>query len=209
MNKPMTPSAETEMTDGQIDKVVDVFRAGLRKHRGEFQAGPVQEALGGPDTSKKIVAAFRECVERFSNMITRVVEIVQDRTPEQALTATGRNQYTDKKVVATMPRGTGKGPKKVTFFKIGRVVTDEELEAEFASRNLKPTDPFTLAAINEADPAFADEHPNSIHWKDAGGNWCYEAFGRWRGERNVHVHRNDGRWLDCWRFAGEQVEPQD
>ena len=39
MNTIMSPSTQENvgMTDGQIEKTIDTFRAALRKHKGEFK----------------------------------------------------------------------------------------------------------------------------------------------------------------------------
>ena len=210
MNKPMTPSAE--ITDGQIDKAGDTLRATfigtLRKHRGEFSDEAVQQALGAKGLASDLLAVFRTYVERFSNMIARIVTVNRSQTPEQALTATGRKQYTDKDVVAAMPKCAGTEA-KVIFFKpdasayTNGLISDDDLVKQFALRGLKPADPYSLAKANEDDPAFADEHPNATHWKDANGKWCYAAFGRWVvGERGVSVIRHGLDWSDRWWFAG-------
>ena len=62
--------------------------------------------------------------------------------------------------------------------------------------------PYDVAAVNQADPAFADSHPNATHWKDSDDNWCYLACDRWSDERSVDVSRRDGVWNDNWWFAG-------
>ena len=100
-----------------------------------------------------------------------------------------------------MPRGKS-GVQEVHFFKLDRLISDNDLETEYASRGLAPADPFALAAVNEADPAFADERPNCTHWKDKGGNWCYSAFNRFYDERDVDIDRFDFDWSDRWWFAG-------
>lgn len=100
-----------------------------------------------------------------------------------------------------MPRGDG-DESDVIFFKPGRSVSDVDLDKEYALRGLVPADPYALAAVNEADPAFADEHPNGTHWKDADGNWCYTAFNRWNDGRFVDVCRDVRGWFAYWWFAG-------
>lgn len=195
----MTPSTETTTTD-QINKAVATIRAMFEKHAPEFDKVAVQQALGAKGLVPDLFAVFCAYVERFSNMITRLVKINRKRTPEQALVATNRKQHINSSVVATMPRGTGEEA-KVVFFKVGHVVSDDDLDKEYILRNLIPADPFLLAAVNEADPAFADEHPNATHWKDANNNWCYAAFFRWGVERGVSVYRDDSGWGDSWWFA--------
>jgi len=108
-----------------------------------------------------------------------------------------------------MPKDNGEEA-KVVFFKPDKSsynangwISDDNLEKEFALRCLKPSDPYSLAAVNEADPTFADEHPNATHWKDADGKWCYALFRHWSdGERDVDVHRDGNDWDGNWWFAG-------
>lgn len=100
-----------------------------------------------------------------------------------------------------MPRGE-RNELTVFFFKVGRWISDDDLEKEFDLLGLIPVDPYTLAAVNEADPAFADDHPNGTHWKDADGRWCNAAFKRWNDEQSVGVGRYDYKWRDDWVFAG-------
>ena len=134
--------------------------------------------------------------------LTKKVTVNRTRPPQDALKATGRTQYVTDSVVASMPKGTGKKV-EVEFFKVGKRVIDSELEKEYANRGLVPVDPYSLAAVNEADLAFADEHPNATHWKDEQGKWCYAAFPQWCVVgRLVYVYRNDVGWRDGWWFGG-------
>ena len=202
----MTPSTKTDgMSDGQIDKAADALRsafaAKLRAHRVEFRVVATQQALGAKGLIPDMFAVFRRYVELFDNLIVRLVYPDRNRTPMAVLDATGRKQYTNESVVAGMPRGTGEEA-KVVFFKLGHFISDIDLDKEYESRGFKPADPFSLAAVNEADPAFADEHPNATQWKDADGKWCYAAFFLWLDERRVLVRRHDYVWHGFWWFAG-------
>ena len=140
------------------------------------------------------------------NRIARKVKVNRNRTPQESLDATGRAQYTDRKVVNAMPKGEGEEV-EVVFFKPdlsqhNDFISDDDLEKEFELRGLKPADPVSVAAVNEADPAFADEKPHGTHWKDAKGNWCCATFSRWSGERRVFVYRSISVWDVSWWFAG-------
>lgn len=140
------------------------------------------------------------------DMIIRKVTVNRTRPPQETLNATGRKQYIDHIVVDAMPRGEGEEV-EVVFFKLdlskrNGFISDNDLEKEYELRGLKPADAYSLAAFNEADPAFADTHPNATHWKDASGSWCYAAFDRWNDERIVDVYRDGGDWSDRWWFAG-------
>jgi hypothetical protein len=200
MDTTMTPS---QTTTGQIEKAVASYRAMLVKHAPQFGAGPVQQVLGQPELAKDMFNLFRARVEAVSNMIVRTVKVDPTRTPQQALAATGRKQYVTDAVVATMPRGTG-DEVEVVFFKVDRNLSDDELVKEYELRGLTPIDPFSLAAVNETDPAFGDKYPNATHWKNASGMFCYALFDRWLGERAMNVDRRDDSWADGWWFAGSR-----
>ncbi len=133
-------------------------------------------------------------------MFSRRVSVDLVRSPAEVLDATGRTQYIDKAVVAAMP--WGQVEEELFFFKFGRYVTDAELDKEYELRGLKPVSPYSLAKVNEDDPAFADTHPNGTHWKDTEGRWCFATFGRCSGGRGVDVRRFDRGWGDGWWFAG-------
>jgi len=195
----MTPSKQT--TAGQIDKAVANYRALLDKHSGEFNAEVVQMVLGQPELAGEQFAVFRRRVEAVSNLIIRIVKVNRTRTPQQALDATDRTLYTNSTVVSTMPQGSGEET-EVVFFQVGRNIGDDDLEKEYEFRGLVPVDPYSLAAVNETDPVFADQHPNCTHWKDADGKWCFAFFGRWDGGRVVSVRRSGYAWVGIWCFAG-------
>ncbi len=194
-----TPSQTT--TAGQIDKAVSNYRALLEKHSREFSSEAVQVALGQPKLAEDQLVVFRKHVEALSDPIVRRVTVNRARSLKEAIDATGREQYLNNEVVTSAPRGNS-DEVEVIFFKLGRYVSDAELEKEFDLRDLTPVDPHSLTAINQADPTFADNHPNGTHWQDADKKWCYAAFGRYVVGRDVRVLRGGGDWNDSWWFAG-------
>jgi hypothetical protein len=202
MAKTMIPSEVTPITAGQIGKIQDNLTAALRKSR--LLSEPVQQVLEhhGDAVVAEMVAAIRKRVEAVSDMIVRRVRVDRTRTSQEVFDATGRRQYTTAGVVETMP-GSGDDAEEVEvyFFRLGRFVSDDKLEEEFALRGFEAADPYSLAAVNEDDASFTDDHPNSTHWKDAEGKWCYAAFGRWYDGRYVDVDRYADGWSDDWWFA--------
>ncbi|MEK7570446.1 MAG: hypothetical protein AAB515_03365 [Patescibacteria group bacterium] len=200
MEKTMSPSAKT-LTDGQIVKLTDQIRDKLRKSNLPSEASQQVIEAQGEAIAIQLVNDFRKRVETISNMVVRHVTVDRSLKPEAVLDATERAKYTDKKVVQSMPKGEG-NETDVCFFTVGRYLSDEELEKEYASRGLVPADPYSQAAVNRDDKTFADDHPNGTHWKDADGKWCFAAFRRWRGERHVYVFRSYDEWHDGWWFAG-------
>ena len=198
----------TEMTDGQIENAVNKLRDAMRKHRSSITSDVAQQVLGVENLGMMMFTPFRERAEVVSNLIIRKVKVNRSRSPQEALDATGRVQYTDRKVVDSMPKGEGDEVEVVLFkpepweyIKSG-CISDDDLKKAYERRNSKPADPYSVAAVNEADPAFADEKPHGTHWKDAKGNWCCAAFDRWGGERKVDVHRGGLDWSGRWWFAG-------
>ena len=196
----MTPSMQ-EMTDGQIDKIVDIFRARVRKGRNALSSDAVQQVLGQSELPDELFGVFQRRVEAVSSMIVRHVKVDRTRSPEQVIDATARAKYIDGKVISTMPRGEGE-EKKVFFFKVSRFISDDDLEKEYDLRGLRP-DPYAQAKVNEDDPSFADTHPNGTHWKDADGRWNFATFSRWDDDRrHVDVYRRGHAWRDFWWFGG-------
>jgi len=200
-----------EITDGQIENAVNKLRDAIRKHRSEITSDVAQQVLGVENLGMLMFTPFRERAEAVSNLIVRKATVNRSRSPQEALEATGRAQYTDRKVVDTMPKGEG-NEVEVVFFRSDLserhgFISDDDLKKEFDLRGLKPADPISVAAVNEADPAFADEKPHGTHWKDAEGNWCCAAFCRCIGRevrvsRVSRVSRGGGGWSDRWWFAG-------
>lgn len=199
-------ATEKSMTDGQIENAVNKLRDAMRKHRSEIPSDIAQQVLGVENLGMILFAPFRERTEVLSNLIVRRVKVNRNLSSQEVLDATGRVQYTDRKVVDAMPKATA-DEVEVVFFKPNLsnrngFISDDDLEKEFELRGLKPADPISVASVNEADPAFADKNPHGTHWKDAKGNWCYAVFGRWSDERGVSVNRDDDGWNDRWLFAG-------
>ena len=160
--------------------------------------------------ARRLEPLLEQALNGMLGLIIRSVKVNRTRSPGQALTATGRKLYVTNSVVAAMPRGEGELV-ELEYFEPGPdayrngVLTCAALEAEYEKNGLEP-DPIAQAADNEADPAFADEHPNACQWKDADSKYCYAAFRRWYGGRRVRVRRRDGGWGDdrLGLFAGRR-----
>ena len=195
-----------EMTDGQIENAVNKLRDAMRKHRSGITSDVAQQILGVENFGMMMFTPFRQRAEAVSNLIVRTAKVNRSRSQQEAIEATGCAQYTDRKVVDVMPKGEG-DEVEVVFFKPdlsqrNGFISDDDLEKEFELRGLKPADPISVAAVNEANPSFADEKPHSTHWKDVKGNWCFATFYRWYDERRVRVYRGDNDWYGNSWFAG-------
>lgn len=196
MNQIMTPSVKTTTTQ-QIDKAVANYRAMLEKHAPHFASTAVQWALGLPVLAKVQSEVFRTYVEAVSKTVIRFVKVDRARTPKQAIDATRRVQYVDADMLAMMPVGTGGA--EAIFVNLGHDVYCDKLDDELGKIGFKLiVDPQGLAAINEDDPAFADERPNCTQWKDQNGNYWCMIFGGWYGERSIGLKRCDQLGDDLW-----------
>ncbi len=201
MAQAVSPSDFKGLTIGQAGKFADLQIAALRK--SGLPSEPTQWILEkqGAALAEEFVASVRRRVEVVSKLINRRVPVDRSRTPEQVLDATGRRQYVIGDVAKVMPRGDGVEA-EVFFFHVGRHLSDTDLDKEYELRGLVPADLYSLAAVNEANPPFADEHPNATHFQDADGNWCYATFFRWGSEWRVGVGSDGYDWDDDWWFAG-------
>ncbi len=186
----MTPSKKDDtITPEKIGKLWELFTARLLK--SGLSGSGTQQVIEtqGKVLVADLVAVVRKHVEASSDLIVRIVSANRARSGNEALKATGRTLYVTKDVVDAMPNGEGDNvelvffkPKPEEYTRPG-FMSDDDLEKALALRNLNAADPFSVAAHNEADPAFADERPNATHWKDGNDRWCYAAFNRWSDER--------------------------
>ena len=180
--------------EGQVSQLAN-------RLEGEGYTADDLTSLGQFSRHKELLGVLRGTHEiTAKDLLSRkVTGIDLSQSPHHALEATGRKLHVNDDVVKTMPNGDND---EVFFFNLGHYVSDNDLEGEYASRELAPCDPYTLAKVNQDDPAFGDDYPNSTHWKDGDDKWCFAAFGRWDGERVVYVDRCDDDWGGDGWFAG-------
>lgn len=192
-------------TNGQIGHVNDFHTDILSKRSREEMDTLIQNGGVYKEAYEKMVG---EVLGLLTNTITVTVKVKRGQTPQQVLDGTGREQYTNKTVVASMPLQDGEGEEEVefVFFKVGRSLPDSEVEAERKKRGLVQ-DLAAQAQYNADNPDFATDHPNGDSWKDGNGKWCCAYFRRWSDERDVGVGFGGGGWIGlCW-FGGRKVQP--
>lgn len=195
MASTMTPSA---MTNDQIERAIEILRAQLRKHAAELPSDAVQKVFGQKKLGREWLAVLQRRVEEVSDIIFRWVEVDRSREPQAALDATGRIQYTDRNVVKNMPRGEG-NKVLMGFFRVKSFTSPSDLAKKLKYYGLTP-DPIALAALNEADPSFADENTNATQWLDEEGKLCYATFDRLGDERRLNVGHSG--WSGDWLIGG-------
>jgi hypothetical protein len=121
------------------------------------------------------------------------------QTAQECLDSTKRTQYVDKDVVRDAPLHTFKKV-DIEFFNLGKYVSCDELEKEYESRDLIPTDIREISSLSES--VLDEKKYVGTQWKDKDGKWCFAAFDLWCGGRRVGVSRDDNAWRDRWWFAG-------
>ena len=202
MSTNIAPITET-VTKEQLGRAADRFISKSFKNASTMPKDIVQKVLDEEvnELAQEMYEVLRTRVERRAKkLIVRRVTVNRDRKPTKAMFATKRIQYVDDSVIMTMPKGEGVEV-DVYFFDLDYDPTADQLDREMELRSLKP-DPIALAAVNEADPAFADDRPNVTQWRDKKGNACFVLFRRRSDERNMVVRRDGDFWALRHRFSG-------
>lgn len=124
------------------------------------------------------------------------------KTFKELLESLDINSYVDTDIVNQIVSPTKELKiSEIEFFRVGRHLTDGELEWEYAIRGIVPIDPYSLTLWYKNNVNTYDRL--ATHWKDENGKWCYIAFYRWDADvRNVLVYRRGNDWGDYWWFAG-------
>lgn len=189
------------MTPDQIEDAVNKLRDAMRKHRTEISREVAQQVLGLANLGMMMFSPFRERADAITNMITRHVSVNRNRSPEDAIKATGRTPwYIDQEVLSEMPR-EGRAEDDVFIFELDYDPTVDELDHEYEVRGLRP-DPYALAQAMADDPAIADERPVATQWRDKRGRACFAIFHRYGDGREVSVYWLGNGWGRSYRFAG-------
>lgn len=146
-----------------------------------------------------------------NTLVTRTITVDRTRSAYEALQATRRQVIIgcSQKTLDEMPKCFSTEEKiEVIFFKFKCVgINDDEAEKEYERRDLIPVDPYTLAAVNEAEISFANEYlNNSTHWKDETGQWHSLSFDvdRITDEKGVSItskYKGEPMYGNRW-FAG-------
>lgn len=108
--------------------------------------------------------------------------------------------YANDEVLKNAPRHTH--IRELEFFTLGRYVSNDDLEKEYESRGLEPADLYSLAIWDEENKDREVKKYVATHWKDAEDKWCFAAFDRWLGGRDVDVNRRVRDWHGNWWLAG-------
>ncbi len=190
MSKNIAPIVGT-VTAGQIGRLMDRLSERCRVNAHLLLKDSVQVVLEGESDwlTHQMFEILRTRVEQHS--IVRRVSVDRNRTPVEMLMAAVGCISSGINGLDSIPRGEG-DKVEVLFFKLDVVcLNHEDLEKEFESRRIKPVDPYSLAAVNEADCHFLTKHPHITHWKDKDNEWCYMGFQHPTGRCVVRVGRGN------------------
>ena len=112
--------------------------------------------------------------------------------------------FLNRELVQFMPESSP-GRKIVTFFNLGHAASDEQVQAAYAMRRLKP-DPIAVCAVNRDDKEFSTFYPNCALFKDKDGKNCYTAFNSWNYlESRLYVAHTTALWGPEYWFGGTQI----
>ena len=125
MAKTMTTSG---MTDRQINRACEIFRAQLTKHASEFPSEAVQAAFGQPELGSDWLAVLRRRVEAFSQTF---VEEVDYDDPQWRTIDRSRYAYIGDVTVDNYPdKETGKKQVRFRELAFDHDPTDKEVLAK-------------------------------------------------------------------------------
>lgn len=119
----------------------------------------------------------------------------------QALEATGRKIYGDKRVALDHVPRWESGERKVMLYPVESLMDDLQLDQKCDQSGLKAADPFALAALNGEDSSLADTRQNATHWRDTDGKWCSLSFSNFHDEGRVIVLRYNHVWCHNWNVG--------
>lgn len=204
------------ITPDQVAKFQELLAVSLR--RSALPSVSMQKVLDddGKRLVDDLVTSIRSETEKIATVFTRRIKVDRSLSFEEAfhIKLGGFNRWDiDKKVVASMPRGIGEKV-EVIFFPYSYHIADRELSKEYKKRNLRPVDPYSLAAVNKVYPYLFEHRRNGTHWRDKKGGWYFASFEAiWHGSGfgggysdclisiGCHNERWDGGKEEWW-FAG-------
>ena len=204
MDKTMTTSA---MTDKQIERAVEIFRAQLRKHASGLPSDAVQKVFGQTEFGKELITVLRKRLEMFLVLAPRgLEEITLTEHHDPNLFYNNRpglfvwNDFCSRIVVQAKPSKAGT-TFKVNAAELMRDLIDEEIEVALPKDHL-----FDETSVCAVIAGLIAKQPNgekgalvnngranlfytcscvvSVYWDAVGREW---RVGTWQ--------RDGGRWL--------------
>lgn len=153
MASTMTPSP---MTNEQIERAVEIFRAQLRKHAAELPSDAVQQAFGQSELGREWLAVLRKRVEAIASVDVQLVDYDAYRTIDRS-----RYAYVGDVTISDYPE-TESGTKPVRFreLEFDHNPTDDEVIAKSKQENCRqPSRAEAETRIRRYTPEQLREHP--------------------------------------------------
>ncbi len=208
MESMTVPRLTVPISDGQIDKAAEQYKAMLVRQRAQLDSPVIQQILGQRDFAEEQVGVLWGRIALIQDMIVRRACIDPSRHPLAALKATGKRIYDgNRQIMENMPRGE-KGEIDVYFFNLrnaGRNPTFNAILNGYKRRGLIPAGPYLAAAVNEKDSDFAGKYPNATFWRDPlSRSWCSISFVGTRMDHDhaINISNITTAWDWRWYFAG-------
>ncbi|HPN81103.1 MAG TPA: hypothetical protein PK619_00300 [bacterium] len=203
----MPETEETPLATGeQVEHIMDMWRRRLKNR--ELTREEAQIIITGGNRYLPVMDAAADMMvdrvrtEMFNTIVRTVRNIKRNQTVRQAIDATGRNQYGDDKLLATMPWGEGPEEVELVYVRAGKQLSPVEQERFLAEHDLIP-DPQAQMADNEQNPGFADKYRNGLQWNRDRDLISFVIFSQGiEVGRIVYVDRFRRDWLGHWWFAG-------
>lgn len=158
----MATMTTSPMTDGQIERAIEIFRAQLRKHASELQSEAVQQVFGQREFAVELVGVLRKRAEAVMKKILTFLRTV--RIPAQPAVTTSEEYFKEAGVVVAGSNF------KAQFYGLEVPATEE---AELAVRKLEETSvdaPILAELCDKAEisvsqfRAFLAENRGSSEW---------------------------------------------
>lgn len=203
-----TPSSSSGViTDDQIREFQDLLATALRSSSLSRELARRLLTSQRDPVLADVVRTLRRHVDAQADMIVRRAKMTREHRVTKGSSVAegffgGRTiRYGDHRLIDDLPKWDGPNEVDVYFFKVGRLINNDDLEQEYAIRRLSPAHPRLLVAVNYMDPPFAKTYPNGTHFRDLDGRWryvaCYEGY-----SPSVDVGYVYQDWTEKWWFAG-------
>ncbi len=178
------------MTDGQIDKAAELYRAMFARYHREFPTDLMQRVLAQPDLMREVADVFRRRVGLERGYIIFRVWVEPHDSLVEGFAIPKHDHEINRNLVKTMSQGSRAGMKELYLFQPPSemysnqgLISDAGVAEAYQLRSLKPVDPFVHAALLKSRPTLANDFPTVTHWQDEDGFWCYSEsdLSGWHG----------------------------
>jgi hypothetical protein len=206
-------TSSDRIEDDQVREFQELLGAALRRSDLSIELARRLLQTQSDPLVADLLQTLRRHAEAKADMIVRRARMTRDHISDyragNGLYFAGRElRVRDDWLIKHFPRWAGPKEVDVSFFKVGRVISNDDLEGEYERRGLQSAHPQFILAANYVDPPFADTYPNGTHLRDADGRWWYVSCYSSGQPRStlyspyVDVSYVSQNWTEKWWFAG-------